>query len=146
MTAYETVYSAFRDKVTDYDLAGITDTDEASILFGYMKSAIGKFGRICNKLNDRDDLLNQFNGDLTDTEIDIISELMVESWTKPKLYDSEKLRNSLSTKDYSFFSPANLLNQLRELNQQAKKNARAMMNEYSILHSEFANKNPRASL
>ena len=144
MTAYETIYSAFRDKVTDYDLVGMADTDEASILFGYMKSAISKFGRICTKLEDRDDILNQFNNDLTDTEIDIISELMVESWTKPKLYDSEKLRNSLSTKDYSFFSPANLLNQLRELNKQAKKNARAMMNEYSILNSEFATKNLRA--
>lgn len=144
MTAYETVYSAFRDKVTDYDLIDMTDADESSILFGYMKSAISKFGRICNKLNDRKDTDSQFNSDLTDTEIDILSELMVESWTKPKLYDSEKLRNSLSTKDYSFFSPANLLNQLRELNKQAKKNARAMMNEYSILNSEFASKNPRA--
>lgn len=143
MTTYETVFNAFRDKITDYDLVAMTDETEFIILFGYMKSAIAKFSRICKKLNDKDDTLKQFNTDLTDTEIDILTELMVESWTKPKLYDSEKLRNSLSTKDYSFYSPANLLNQLRELNKQAKKNARSMMNEYSILNSEFSVMNSR---
>ncbi len=144
MTAYEIVYSSFRDKVTDYDLAEMVDVEESAILYGYMKSAIAKFGRICKKLNNKDDTLQQFNEDLTDTEVDILSELMVENWTKPKLYHSEKLRNSLSTKDYSFFSPANLLNQLRELNKEAGKNARSMMNEYSILNSEFKTMNPRS--
>lgn len=138
MTAYEEVFSVFRSKVTDYDLTLLDVTDEEEILLGYMKSAIAKFGRICNKLSTADGILPQFNDDLTDVEIDILTELMVESWTKPKLYNSEKLRNSLSTKDYSFYSPANLLIQLRALNTDAKKNARHMMNEYSVLNSEFS--------
>lgn len=138
MTAYEKVFDAFRSKVSDYDLMLLEATDEVEILLGYMKSAIAKFGRVCDKLAAADDTLARFDGDLTDVEIDILTELMVENWTKPKLYDSEKLRNSLSTKDYSFYSPANLLAQLRELNKEAKKNARHMMNEYSILNSEFS--------
>ena len=137
MTAYETVFSAFRDKVVDYDFLNLTDVEESEILLGYMNSAIGKFGRICKKLARRNDATSQFDDDLTENEIDIITELMVESWVKPRLYNNENLKNSLSTKDYSNYSPANLLNQLRELNKDAKQNARAMMNQYSILNSNY---------
>lgn len=138
MTAYEKVFNTFRSKVSDYDLMLLEADDESAVLLGYMKSAIAKFGRLCDKLATADDGLMQFEGNLDDTEIDILTELMLESWTKPKLYDSEKLRNSLSTKDYSFYSPANLLVQLRAVNKDAQKNARHMMNEYSILNSEFS--------
>lgn len=137
MTAYETVFSAFRDKVVDYDFLNLTDVEESEILLGYMNSAIGKFGRICKKLARRSDITSQFEDDLTENEIDIITELMVESWVKPRLYNNENLKNSLSTKDYSNYSPANLLNQLRELNKDAKQNARAMMNQYSVLNSNY---------
>lgn len=143
MTAYETVFSAFRDKVVDYSIVELTDSEEFEILNGLMKKAIAKFGRICKKLSERNDVLAQFTEDLTDLEIDVVTELMVENWVKPKLYHSEKLQNSMSTKDFSIYSPANLLNQLRELNKDAKKNARALMNEYSLLNSNYENMSTR---
>ena len=63
---------------------------------------------------------------------------MVENWAKPKLYNSENFYNALGTKDFSFFSPANLLSQIRELYNLTRKNVKAMINEYSILNSQFS--------
>jgi len=137
MTAYETVFSAFRDKITAYTFLDLTDVEEHEVLLGYMNNAIAKFGRICKKMLNRNNEISKFEDDLTDEEIDILTELMVESWVKPKLYNEDLLKNSMSTKDYTVFSPANLLNQLRELNKDTKNNARAMMNQYSVLNSNY---------
>ena len=138
MTSFDEVYSAFRDKIFDVDLALFTDIEEREILYGYMKWAVAKFKRCCKKLDSMDNTTQAFSEDLTEEEINILSELMVENWAKPKLYNGENLRNALNTKDYSFFSPANLLSEIRELYYLAKKNAATMMNEYSILNGNFS--------
>lgn len=137
MTAYEDVYDSFRTKVSDYDLINFTNFEENEILYSFLKISISKFGRLCNKLSDRDDDLSQFNIDLTDEEIDILSELMLEVWVQKKLHNSDLLRNNLSTKDFSFFSNKNIIDQLRGLYKESKRSARSMMNQYSILHSDY---------
>lgn len=137
MTAYQEIFNSFRTKVLDYDFAQLTKEEEDSVLLSIMNVALPKFERVCTKLKDRNNELYYFNNDLEIEEIDIISELMLEVWTGQRLHNSELLRNKLSTKDFSFFSPANLLNQLRELHKDAKKNSRSMINQYSILHSNY---------
>lgn len=137
MTEYNTVFSVFRDKVTDTELVMLDESQEYEVLYGYMKNAISKFGRLCSKLADRDDEQKCFTDDLTEMEIDILTELMVVAWLKPKYLRNENFRNNLSTKDYSFYSPANLLNQLRQTYESAQKNARSMMNTYSVLNSGY---------
>lgn len=137
MTEYNTVFSVFRDKVTDTELVMLDESQEYEVLYGYMKNAISKFGRLCSKLADRDDEQKCFTDDLTEMEIDILTELMVVAWLKPKYLRNENFRNNLSTKDYSFYSPANLLNQLRQTYEGAQKNARSMMNTYSVLNSGY---------
>ena len=101
-----------------------------------MKQAIGKFSESCKK-----DLMavtgNSFDADLTYFELDIISELMVEVWCKPRLYNLDLLRNKLSTKDFTTFSPANLLDKIREVYEQAHKRARSMINEYSFRENDI---------
>lgn len=139
MTAYETVFSAFRDKVTDYDYVDLSNFEETEILVGLMNKATAIFGRVCKKLANRSNETEEFSEDLTDEEINILTEFMVVYWLKPKLYHSENLQNILSTKDFSFYSPANLLSQIRTLHSDANKSARAMMNEYSILTSNYEN-------
>ena len=130
-TEFDAVYGAFLAKVSDYDLADMVETDAKNIMSDYMKQAIGKFSESCKK-----DLMNVtqtgFVDDLTYFEIDIISELMVEAWCKPRLYNLDLLRNKLSTKDFTTFSPANLLDKIREVYDLSHKRARSMINEYSF--------------
>lgn len=137
-TPYSDVFNVFLGKITDYDLPKFNDIDREDILEGYMVSACVKFNKVCLvDLYDRDDNLKQFNNDLDDEIIDIITENMLVEWLKPKLLSTENLENALSTKDFSLFSPANLLGNIRETMKSIKKEARVLINNYS-----FNNANP----
>lgn len=132
-TEFDAVYGAFLAKVSDYDLAEMVGTDAKAVMSDYLKQAIGKFSESCKKdLTDVNEANTAFNADLTYFEIDIISELMVEGWCKPRLYNLDLLKNKLSTKDFTTFSPANLLDKVREVYEQSHKRARSMINEYSF--------------
>ncbi len=130
-TEFDTVYGAFLSKVSDFDLADMTEADAKAEMNDLLKQAVGKFSESCKKdLTDVD--ATGFAADLTEFEIDIISELMVEAWYKPRVNNLNLLRNKLSTKDFSTFSPANLLKEIRETYDLAHKRARSMINEYSF--------------
>ena len=137
-TPYSDVYNDFLGKVTDYDLPKFIDTDREEILFGFMKSACVKFKKVCLvDLYDRDEVLTQFNQNLDDEIIDIITELMIVEWLKPKVLSTENLKNCLSTKDFSLFSPANLLKEMREIFTKCKNDSRGLINNYSFSHADF---------
>lgn len=137
-TQYSDVYNSFLGKITDYDLPKFEDIEKESILFGFMKSACVNFKNACNvDLYDRDETLKQFNINLDDEIIDIITELMIVEWLKPKVLSSENLKNCLSTKDFSLFSPANLLKEMREILIYSRNNARGLINNYSFSHADF---------
>lgn len=129
-TEFNTVYESFLGKVTDTDLSDMTEEVANSVMSDLLKQAVVKFGESCKK-----DLITVtttgWEDDLDDYEIDILSELMVEAWYKPHLNFTELLRNKLSTKDFTTFSPANLQQQNRESYELAHKRARSMINEYS---------------
>lgn len=136
-TQYSDVYNSFLGKVTDYDLPKFNDIEREEIIEGYMVSACVKFNKVCLvDLYDRDDDLKQFNKDLDDEIIDIITENMLVEWLKPKLLSTENLENALSTKDFTLFSPANLLSNIRETMNLIKKEARVLINNYSFNNAD----------
>lgn len=137
-TPYSDVYNDFLGKVTDYDLPKFENTDREEILFGYMKSACVKFKNVCKvNLFDRDEVLHNFNQDLNDEIVNIISELMVAEWLKPKVLSTENLKNCLSTKDFNLFSPANLLKETRETYNMCRKESTRLINNYSFENADF---------
>ncbi len=130
-TDFSVVYGSFLSKVTDTDLSDMTEQDANSVMSDLLKQATVKFSESCKK-----DLSNVtqtgFVDDLDDYEVDILSELMVEAWYKPHVNYTDLLRNKLSTKDFTTFSPANLQKENRESYELAHKRARSMINEYSF--------------
>lgn len=130
-TAYDVVYGAFLSKVTDYDIADMTEANAKAMLSDLLKQAVGKFSESCKK-NLLDVTESGWIADLTEFEVDIISELMVEAWYKPCINNLDLLRNRLNTKDFTTFSPANLQKETRESYELAHKRARSMINEYSF--------------
>jgi hypothetical protein len=140
-TPYSKVIEVFLNKITDMDLPKFDDITRDIVIIGYMKSACTKFVKVCEMdLYDRDDDIREFRCDLDDEVIDIITENMLVEWLKPKVLFSDNLSNILNTKDFSMYSPANMLKELRETLAYLKKNARALVNNYSFTHSEV-NKN-----
>lgn len=130
-TEFSVIYGSFLSKVTDNDLADMTEEAANIVMSDLLQQAIVKFSESCKKnLADTDS--TGFLNDLDIYEVDILSELMVEAWYKPHLNFTELLRNKLSTKDFTTFSPANLQKENRESYELAHQRARSMINEYSF--------------
>ena len=130
-TDFSVVYGSFLSKVTDTDLSDMTEEDANSVMSDLLKQATVKFSESCKK--DLSDVTTTgFVSDLEDYEVDRLSELMVEAWYKPHVNYTDLLRNKLSTKDFTTFSPANLQKENRESYELAHKRARSMINEYSF--------------
>lgn len=130
-TDFSVVYGSFLSKVTDTDLSDMTEEDANSVMSDLLKQATVKFSESCKK--DLSDVTTTgFVSDLDDYEVDILSELMVEAWYKPHINYTDLLRNKLSTKDFTTFSPANLQKENRESYELAHRRARSMINEYSF--------------
>jgi len=137
-TKYSDIYAFFKDKITDYDLLMYEESIQNDILLSLLNQGCAKFQRICkNDLSLKDDTLMEFPFKLSLDEIDILTDWMVESWVRPYLNNIENMRNHLSTKDFSFFSPANLLDKMQMVYDSARKNARSKMNEYSFINSDL---------
>lgn len=131
-TPYTDVYNIFLAKITDYGLPQLTTEIQDSILKTQLYSACVKFADICKEdLYARNEELGEFIDTLSEDSKEILSELMLVEWLKPQLYKSEFFENALSTKDFSVFSPANLLKEIRSTYLMAKDNARYMMINYS---------------
>ena len=85
MTLYSTLYKRCLAKINDPTLAMLDDDDLTSMLHGWMVSAIAKHRKCEHDLSDRDDELGQFNFDLSDLEMEIISILMARAWVSQQL-------------------------------------------------------------
>ena len=138
-TTYETVFAEFKDKITDPDLITFAEDLQTEMLIAYMKKAIGKCKRVVKTvdLNNRDDELMEFGVELPDEVMDIITEWMTVFWLQPFVNNIENLRNNLSTKDFSVFSPANLLEKIGDRYDIARKHARSLTNEYSYIVADM---------
>ena len=75
-TPYETIYTRCLAKLEDPTLAMLPEEDLEEMLHGYLMSAIAKHRKCEHDLSDRDDDLKQFNFDLSDLEIEILSILI----------------------------------------------------------------------
>lgn len=135
-TEFTSVYESFLGKITDTDLSEMAEEEANGIMSDLLKYAVVIFSESCK--NDLSAMTETgWEGDLTIYEIEILAELMVEAWYKPRVNFTELLRNQLSTKDFTVFSPANLHKENREAYEAAHKRARSMINEYSFRNNNI---------
>lgn len=135
MTAYTTIYNSFLDKVSDYDLADMTAELAQTSMRGWLNQAVVRFLESCKKdLTQTEE--GGFTEDLDLMEIDILTEGMVEAWLKPIRNNLDLLRNALSTKDFTTFSPANLLDKVNDTYSMAHANFLSRIKEYSFIRND----------
>lgn len=140
--SYDVFTGAFLSKVTEYDFFNLDDYTRNSIVDGYMKRACAQFDKICKyDLSDRDDIVRQFRFDIPDDEIDeivdIVSEGMLVQWMKPFVYKQDNLMSVLNTKDFTTYSPAELLRQVGSAYNSVNKTFTNAMREYSYKHGDL---------
>lgn len=143
-TSYSEIYQAFIFKIEGYKLLSLLNEEREKIISIYMTAVCRKIQKKCKKyvdLSDRDDSLQQFNTDIDEDMIDIISECMITEWLKPKIYSDELLESRLNTKDFTEFSPAKLIEHTRYVYEMSENNSRAMVNNYTFSHDDVAELN-----
>lgn len=132
-TSFESIYARCRTRISDYDKEGYTDELFQQMERDLLDAAIDDFADICvQDLTNLDDELEQFNIELSRKEQSILALSMIVHWLEPYVYNSDALKNAMSTKDFSLFSPANLLEKMTDLLQMSNRRLSAEMNLYSF--------------
>lgn len=132
-TSFENIYARCRTRIRDYDKEGYTDELFQQMERDLLDAAIDDFADICvQDLTNLDDELEQFNIELSRKEQSILALSMIVHWLEPYVYNSDALKNVMSTKDFSLFSPANLLEKMTDLLQMSNRRLSAEMNLYSF--------------
>lgn len=141
-TSYVDVINRAQFRVTDYDVLKLTFQQQYDLMYKYMLSAIADFSPYCKfDLEDRNDDLAQFNQDLDNECIEILALGIAAYWMSSRSLNSELLYNRLSTKEYSYFSPANLLREVQTLRDTVMQEYRSAIVRYTYRHGDIESPN-----
>ena len=138
-TTFEEVYARYRARVRNYDFLEYISAVRDMYQYDLLMLSISDFEDICvQDLNDRDDEILTFNIELTNREKDILALGMVLHFVEPYVYNTDALQNAMSTKDFSLYSPANLLEKMTELMTTTEARFRREINLYSFRNGEIS--------
>lgn len=124
MTPFSDIYGLFLVQIQDYkiDMLSSTPTNMENYLHGFLELAIPEFYNCQKDLNGRDNILKQFNVDLTLEEQKILANWMVYHWFLREVQDIKQFSLLLTDTDFKTYSSANYLkekssyaNMLREI-------------------------------
>lgn len=131
-TPYEKLYENILPKFRSYEIPIMTEEEVKEYLHDYIVPAITRF-HVCRKdLSNRDDELEQFNEDLNDTEIEILSNyLLLEYLDSTYIRTPTLLKVNLSTSDFNAFSPANMLDKLMAMHKTYLSENETLLSRYA---------------
>ena len=113
-TPFETVYSRFLSRTTDFNLVELDDHTLNEMLKGWLHSAIVKV-RTSSDLSKRDDESEVFENDLTDMDIELLAMGMTLAWLDQTLNSTELTLQFIGGKEEKFFSQSAHISELRAL-------------------------------
>lgn len=131
-TPFRDVYARAIFRFADYEFLKQEAETREGVLEQYLMSAKTEFQRVCKvDLDDIDFELKQFNADLDDEIIEILALGIAFYWLSYKSLNSELLKNVLNSKDYYYYSPANLLKEVQTLRKTLRDEFGGRMRRYS---------------
>ena len=139
-TPYEDVYQYFLSKISDYAFLKMSDEDLKDMLYTYLKTAINQFEASVIDLSQRDDLLEEFEADLPEKEIDILAGLMMVAYLKSRLLTSENYKLAMADSDYKIYSQANHIKELTSLYKEMRKEMDVLVTKYSYKNQNWGEK------
>lgn len=131
-TPYEKLYENLLPKFRSYEIPIMTTDEVKEYLHDFLIPAISRF-HVCRKdLSDRDDTLEVFNEELSDTEIEILSNyLLLEYIDSTYIRTPTLLKVNLSSSDFNAFSPANMLDKLMSMHTTYLKENETLLSRYA---------------
>lgn len=113
-TPYEKVYGRFLNKCSDFNLADLDDHTLNEMMKDWLDSAIIRT-RTSSDLSARDDEAEEFENDLTDQDVELLSMGMIISWLDQRIQSTEYTNLFIGGKETKFYSPSQQLTELRNL-------------------------------
>ena len=137
-TKFAEIYERAIFKMSAYDFLDMEKKRRESVLEKFLTSAQADFQGSCSvDLADRDTELEQYNQDLNEEEKEILALGIVFYWLSSKTIRSDLLKNVICNKDYTSFSPANLLKEVHSLRTEIKKEYKSRIREYAYRRSDL---------
>ena len=131
-TPFTDIYARAIFRFADYEFLKQDIETREGVLEKYLISAKTEFQRVCKTdLGDYDLELKQFNQTLDDEVIEILSLGIAFYWLSYKALNSELLKNVLNSKDYYYYSPANLLKEIQTLRKTLRNEFNSKMRQHS---------------
>ena len=131
-TPYEKLYENLLPKFRSYEIPLMSTDEVKDYLHDFLIPAISRF-HVCRKdLNDRDDILQRFNVDLSDIEIEILSNyLLIEYIDSEYIRTPSLLKVQLPSSDFKVFSPANFLEKLVNMHKTYVSENETLLSRYA---------------
>ena len=131
-TPYEKLYDNLLPKFRSYEIPLMTVEEVKDFLHDYLIPAISRF-HVCRKdLNNRDDIVQRFNVELSDIEIEILSNyLLIEYIDSEYIRTPSLLKVQLPSSDFKVFSPANFLDKLMAMHKTFKTENETLLSRYA---------------
>ena len=131
-TPYEKLYENLLPKFRSYEIPLMSTEEVKDYLHDFLIPAISRF-HVCRKnLNDRDDIVQRFNVDLSDVEVEILSNyLLVEYIDSEYIRTPSLLKVQLPSNDFKVFSPANFLDKLVAMRTTYTKENETLLSRYA---------------
>lgn len=139
-TPYEKIYDNILYKFRSFEIPLMTVDEVREYLHDFLISATTKF-HVCRKdLSDRDDILEYFNVDLSDIEIEILSNYAIlEYIDSTYIREPTLLKITLSSKDFNAFSNANMLDKLIEMRETYLSENETLISRYAWMDVKAGN-------
>ena len=120
-TTYLFLAEKFFSKIKDYDLASMDESTAREIAIGYIAPACLMFESCDQDLDDRDDIIGEFNFRLSPTNIEILTNFMtIEFIDSNYLRTSMALKSRLSSADFKSLNLPQQLSKVMELRSMLK--------------------------
>lgn len=131
-TPYEKIYDNLLPKFRSYEIPLMTTEEVKDYLHDFLIPAISRF-HVCRKdLNNRDDIVQRFNVELSDIEIEILSNyLLIEYIDSEYVRTPSLLKVQLPSSDFKVFSPANFLDKLMNMRTAYTKENETLLSRYA---------------
>lgn len=137
-TSFSDIYEKAVFKISAYDFLDKDKFMKETVLEKYLDSARIDFQSSCDiDLSDRDVEKKQFNNELSEEIQEILALGVAFYWLSAKTIRSDLLKNTIYHKDYTTFSPANLLKEIQTLRKEIKKEFKGKIREYGYRNSSL---------
>lgn len=142
-TTYKDLFNSAYSKMKMYDLSSLLEEEADDIMFDTIRPSVVKFRGCKQDLKDRDNIIQSFNFELTDENIEILVNYMViEYLTSNFILTQSALKASMSTTDFHKYDNKDLLGKAIEVREILTKENKQLMVDYSFEDSVLF-KNPQ---